>query len=265
MCSVILLRRPGHRWPLLLAANRDEMAGRPSLPPGRHWPDRPQVVAGLDVLAGGSWMGVNDDGLVACVLNRTGSLGPASGKRSRGELVLEALDHAEAATAAAALAELDPQAYRSFNLVVADQDNAFWLRHGGAPGELVSAEAIPAGLSLLTAHDLNDPASPRIARYLPLFRAAPPPDPESGDWQAWQALLADRDPAEPHNGLTLALPNGFGTVSSSLLALPGRPQTLAEEPRLPLWHFAPGPPDRTAFAPVELAPARPTQGAALRY
>ncbi len=57
MCTLVLLRQPTAAWPLLLAANRDELRGRPSLPPGRHWPDRPQVRAGLDVEAGGSWLG----------------------------------------------------------------------------------------------------------------------------------------------------------------------------------------------------------------
>src|ERR671932_1766584 len=117
MCTVVLLRRPGHRWPLILAANRDEMIGRPAKPPGRHWPDRADVVAGLDELAGGSWLGLNDSGVVAGVLNRHGTLGPAEGRRSRGELVLEALDHADAAEAAEALAALEPRAYRPFNLV----------------------------------------------------------------------------------------------------------------------------------------------------
>ena len=41
MCTVVILRRPGHDWPLLLAGNRDEMKGRPWKPPARHWPDRP--------------------------------------------------------------------------------------------------------------------------------------------------------------------------------------------------------------------------------
>ena len=187
MCSVVILRRPGHDWPVLLGANRDEMSQRPWLPPGRHWPDRPWVVAGLDQQAGGSWLGLNDHGLVAGIMNRPQSLGPAAGKRSRGELVLDALDHADAREAAAALAELDPEAYRPFNLILADNTEAFWVRHAGAR---IDAAAIPPGLSMLTAHDLNDAAgSRRIAHFLPLFRAAPAPDPAAGDWRAWQALL----------------------------------------------------------------------------
>ena len=68
---------------------------------------------------------------MAAVLNREGSLGPQAGKRSRGELVLEALDHPDAASAASSLADLDPMSYRSFNLVIADNRDAFWLRHAG--------------------------------------------------------------------------------------------------------------------------------------
>src|SRR5205807_8307617 len=88
MCTSVLLRRPGHDWPLILGANRDEMATRPSKPPARHWPDRAEVVAGLDVEAGGSWLGVNDAGVTAAMLNRHGTLGRAKGVRPRGELVL---------------------------------------------------------------------------------------------------------------------------------------------------------------------------------
>src|SRR5215470_18040378 len=102
MCSIVILRRPGTDWPVILGANRDEMRLRPWTPPGRLWSDRPQVVAGLDLLAGGTWMGINDDGVVAAILNRMNSLGPLPGARSRGELVLEALDHADAWSAASA-------------------------------------------------------------------------------------------------------------------------------------------------------------------
>ena len=85
-------------------------AAAPALAPARHWPDRPHVRGGLDVAGGGTWLGLNDDGVVAAVLNRRGTLGPEPGKRSRGELVLEALDHAEATRAADALRALDPAA-----------------------------------------------------------------------------------------------------------------------------------------------------------
>jgi uncharacterized protein with NRDE domain len=55
MCTFILLLRPGTRWPVLVAANRDEMLDRIWAPPAAHWPDQPGIVGGLDRLAGGTW------------------------------------------------------------------------------------------------------------------------------------------------------------------------------------------------------------------
>jgi hypothetical protein len=223
MCTVVLLRRPGHPWPLILGANRDEMVGRPAKPPGRHWPDRADILAGLDELAGGSWLGINDSGVAAGILNRHGTLGPAEGRRSRGELVLEALDHADADAAAAALAALEPRAYRPFNLIVADNRDAFWLRHADPTGILpLDVIPLPAGLSMIEAGDLDDPESRRLAAFRPRFAAAPPPDPERGDWTAWEALLdaPPTDPADPRSGMNFETAAGFATVSSSLIALP---------------------------------------------
>jgi uncharacterized protein with NRDE domain len=249
MCTLVILRRPHHRWPVILAANRDEMVGRPWAAPGRHWPDRPEVVAGLDRSAGGSWLGLNDHGVVAAILNRRGSLGPAPGKRSRGELVLEALDHADALAAAKALAELNPAAYRSFNMVVADNRDAYWLRNRGEPDtRVIEVAPVPDGLSMLTAYDLNDPESPRGARHRAAFEAAAPPDPDAGDWSAWQEILA-RSEAGSEAAMTVER-GGFQTVSSSLLALPAAPLSAAERPRRPVWLFAPGRPDRHAYAPL---------------
>src|SRR5260370_16726288 len=76
MCTLVILRRPEHPWPVVIGANRDEMIDRPAKPPGRHWPDRAEVVAGIDLLAGGSWLGLNDWGVAAAVLNRPGSPPP---------------------------------------------------------------------------------------------------------------------------------------------------------------------------------------------
>ncbi|MSO85054.1 MAG: hypothetical protein EXR02_02300 [Rhodospirillales bacterium] len=254
MCTVIVMFRPGHAWPLILAANRDEMIARPWVPPARHWPDRPRVVAGRDELAGGTWLGLNDHGVVAAVLNRQGSLGPQAGMRSRGELPLEALNHADARSAAAALVHIEPRSYRSFNMAIADRDAAFWLRlkgddESGLPAPAVEAFPIPAGLSMITSRDLNDPASDRIRLYLPRFERAAPPDPGAGDWASFQALLASRERAADggaHGAMTLAPEQGYGTVSASLIALSARADTK------PIWLFAPGPPGGVPFAPVAL-------------
>ncbi len=249
MCTLVILRRPGHDWPLLAAANRDEMIDRPWLPPGRHWPDRPDLVAGRDELAGGSWLGLNDFGVMAGVLNRTGTLGPAPGQRSRGELVLEALDHADARAAADALAAIEPRAYRTFNLIIADNRDAYWLRHADPSGTLpVTVTALAPGLAMIGAGDLNDDTSTRLKRYRPLFAAARPPEPERGDWSQWETLLLDdrHDEADPASAMRFVTGRGFATVSSALIALPA----IARPGLKPVFRFAAHQPQATPWRDV---------------
>ncbi len=94
---------------------------------------------------------------------------------------------------------------------------------------------------MVTAHDPDDPDSPRVARHLARFQAAPPPAP--GDWRAWQDILADRTgPAGEQ--INVVPRGGFGTICSSLLALP--------QAGPPVWLFAAGPPHEAPFQPVIL-------------
>jgi hypothetical protein len=241
VCTVILLRRPGDPWPLILAANRDERLDRAWDPPAAHWAEHPGLVGGRDRTGGGTWMAMRN-GVVAAVLNRPGSLGPAPGKRSRGELPLIALEGTTAADAAAAIAALEAAAWRPFNMVVADARDAFFLR--GLGEGRPEAVALEAGISMVTAHDPNDLTSPRTARHLPRFRAAPAPDPGRGDWAVWEALLADDSVGTAGIGAALNVPpvNGFGTVCSSLVAMDA---TGAVQ-----WRFCRGRPAPGGFLPL---------------
>lgn len=237
MCTLVLLLRPGHPAPVMLAANRDERLDRAWDPPGPWWPDRPGVIAGRDRTGGGTWLGVNRHGLVAAVLNRPGSLGPAPDKRSRGELPLLALAHATVTSATGAITALDAASWRSFNLILADRTGAVFVR---APGQgRPRAEPMAAGTHMITAHDPDDTDSPRVARHLPRFRAAVPPDQD--DWRDWRAILADTS-GEPGEQINVVPRAGFGTVCSALLTIP---RTGA-----PTWLFAAGPPDEAEFIPV---------------
>jgi len=240
MCTVVVAYRPGHDWPILVAANRDEMKDRPWLPPARHWADRKQVVAGRDELAGGTWMGINDDGVFAAILNRRGSLGPDAEKRSRGEIVLEALDHETAEASAQALQNLDPSAYRSFNLIIADFEQAFWLKGDEGECAAVLAQKLEPGISMITHADLNDRQSARIGHHLDRFQFAPLPDlgtePVFEDWFTWSTLLSDKKRySDFTSAMNIETESGFGTVSHSLVSLPN----LINAPeRKPIWHFA---------------------------
>jgi uncharacterized protein with NRDE domain len=225
VCTLILLHRPHladtTAWPLLLAANRDEMLARPWLPPATHWPEQPDVIGGLDTLGGGTWLATSEAGVVAGVLNRTGSLGPQPGKRSRGELPLLALRHPTADAASSALMGLNAADWRSFNLIIADSQTAYFIRGLGS-GAITSARLAP-GLIMIASSDPNDMSHPRVARHFPRFQSAEPPNPP--DWGTWPTLLAyANDP--PETALRIPPTNGFGTVSSTLIAMgPGRTDT----------------------------------------
>jgi hypothetical protein len=243
VCTVVLLYRPESEWPLLMAANRDEQLARSWDLPGPHWPEHPGVAAGRDRTGGGTWMGLNRNGVVAAVLNRPGSLGPAPGKRSRGEIPLIALSYPTASQAAGAVSSLDAGQWRSFNLVLADAREAIFVR--GLGHGRPEVRPLPPGLSMVTAHDPNDLESPRVARHLPRFRAATPPRPDQGrlGWAAWRNLLTDRAGA-PAEQINVAPRGGFGTVCSSLLGLPAEGR--------PAWLFAAGPPHEAPFEPVSI-------------
>ncbi len=240
MCTVVLLIRPRTGWPLILAANRDERLDRAWDAPAAHWPDRPGVVAGRDRSGGGTWMGLNRHGVTAAVLNRPGSLGPAPGKRSRGELPLLALQHATAQDAAAAIVALDAGAWRGFNLVLADAVGAFFIRGLGHGRPQV--QPLAPGVHMITAHDPDDPDSPRVARHLPRFAEAAAPSP--ADWHAWGDILSDRS-GEAGEQINVVPRAGFGTVCSSLLFLSAHDT--------PTWLFAAGAPHETPFVPVPAA------------
>ena len=246
MCTVILLLRPGETWPVLIAANRDERLDRAWDPPAAWWPGHPDITGGRDRTAGGTWMALNRAGVLAAVLNRPGSLGPAPGKRSRGELPLLALAGATSAEEAAGrIAALPAGEWRPFNMVLADRHGGLFLRGLGVGQP--EALPLPPGVSMVTAHDPNDLTSPRTRRHLPRFRAAPVPDPDRGDWSAWEALLAD-DRHEHGMAEALRVPpvGGFGTVCASLVAL---------GPAGTIWRFAAGPAGEAPFRTVPLEPA----------
>jgi uncharacterized protein with NRDE domain len=233
MCTVVTLIRPGQ---VLLAANRDERIDRPWDPPAEYWPG---ILGGRDRTAGGTWMALNKAGVVATVLNRPGELGPAAGKRSRGELPLLALAHDTAGAAAEAIAALDSGEWRGFNVVIADASGGFFLRGVGQGHPQL--ERLPNGVSMVTAYDPNDLDSPRTARHLPRFLAV---DPDPADWSPWLAILADRS-GTPAQQINVVPRGGFGTVCSSLLSLTAG--------CAPDWLFADGPPDEAPFRSISFA------------
>jgi uncharacterized protein with NRDE domain len=124
MCTLIALHRciPGAY--LVVGANRDEYLDRPAEGPVLLATASGPIVAPRDLLAGGTWLGVNAAGLFAAVTNRPAAERDPT-RRSRGLLVLDALEAEKASAAARTLAGLPERAYNPFNLFVADEQDAF--------------------------------------------------------------------------------------------------------------------------------------------
>lgn len=113
MCTVVVSFEPGSRLPLIILAVRDELLGRPWLPPAEHWPEYPGLMGGIDLVAGGTWLALDPvANRVGFVLNGVGQMASLQGRRSRGELPLLM---AEGGSPPEDLIPFDP-----FHLVTAD-------------------------------------------------------------------------------------------------------------------------------------------------
>jgi uncharacterized protein with NRDE domain len=86
MCLVAIAWNSHPRYPLIVAANRDEDHGRPAAPAG-WWDDQADVLGGRDLVAGGSWLSVRRDGRYALVLNQPARPPAPERTASRGHLV----------------------------------------------------------------------------------------------------------------------------------------------------------------------------------
>jgi uncharacterized protein with NRDE domain len=234
MCTLLVAHRLYPDYPLVVAANRDEKLDRPAGPP-RGWTDLPlRVFAPEDLEAGGTWLGINEAGLFAGLTNRfahgpnPGQLAPD--RRSRGLLVLDALEEPSAAAAFARLKELRGDEHNPFHLVVADGERAFLVWSDGR--ELSSKELAPGRLHSVTERSYGAAPSGRVRAL-----------------HGWQPKLQELGPAlkvhrgEPFDSTCVHVPDwNYGTRSSTWI-LYG-----AEGPERFSW--ADGPPCETPWDDV---------------
>jgi len=173
MCTLAVAFQTDRRWPLLVAANRDERLGRAAEGWAVREPARgPRFAAPLDLVGGGTWIGVSAHGLFAALTNyhAAGSAFPDRSRRSRGELVVRMLAHRDAGAAREELAGEDAGRYNPFHLVVADAARAILWRYDGERSQLSD---LGPGLHVVTESD----ADGRGLRA-ELVRARWPLDPE---------------------------------------------------------------------------------------
>lgn len=129
MCLIVFAWRPDSDCPLLLAANRDEFHSRASAPM-QWWEDAPQVLAGRDLQASGTWLGVGRSGRFAAVTNiRDPNAIAATAPRSRGDLTRAFLDSDVPAREYLDGVASRVSEYLGFNLLLGDRQG-LWYLHG---------------------------------------------------------------------------------------------------------------------------------------
>ncbi len=237
MCWIAVLIQANPRFPLIVAANREEARQRPTRAPFR-WPQEPAIWAGRDEVAGGTWLGANAAGLLAAVTNRRDGVFDAA-RRSRGLLCLDCLRCESAAAARSFVGdELTRRPYNAFNLLCANPEEG-WVASGPE-----TYQALTPGVHVLSNFgDLDDDRLPVVReardRIAPLLLDSPDID---ALFDGLGRVCAVTDGAVP-----LCRAGGdYGTVSSSLIAL-DRDGELAA-----YWH-ALGPPCERGFAPVTIS------------
>jgi uncharacterized protein with NRDE domain len=222
MCLILMAYQQHPRYPLIIAANRDEFYDRPT-ERAAFWEESPELFAGRDLLRGGSWLGGTRAGRIAALTNYREPHQPDPRAPSRGELVSNFLKGALTPEQYLARLQVEGPAYHGFNLIF------------GTPGCLYCYSnrsshpvRIGPGIHGLSNHLLDTPW-PKVVRGKEALAAALREDVLSRE--ALFALLADRHPAPdpllPDTGIGLEwerllspifiASERYGTRSSSLL------------------------------------------------
>jgi len=219
MCTLILLNGMHPRYPLIVAANRDEFFIRESEPPhifGVGPGGRTRVLAGRDRLAGGTWLGINNHGLLAAVANRRNPAGRDPSLLSRGRLMLDCLACESAAEAEGRLDLTDWTAYNPFNLLIADAGRALACTNAGDTRKIV----LGRGPFAIANGDLGDRASVEIVRAEAAVADLPVDEHALVDSLKLVCASHEGTGSDPLQAMCVHI-EGYGTVSSTIILFGG--------------------------------------------
>jgi uncharacterized protein with NRDE domain len=203
MCLIVVAWRVHPDYPLVVAANRDEFYARPTAPLGC-WPDAPEIMGGLDLEAGGTWLGISESGRFAAVTN-VRELGMAKGAQSRGVLTKGFLT--DRASAKEYAAKIDGTQYSGFNLLLGDEDTLIYCSNrNGEP------QPLPPGIYGLSNHLLDSPW-PKLLVARERFSEALPSLP---DESAFFELLSDQSIVADQNLPSTGVPIEWERLLSAI-------------------------------------------------
>jgi uncharacterized protein with NRDE domain len=206
MCLLVVGWKAHPRYRLVVAANRDEFHARPTAPMAP-WPDQPRLLAGRDLQAGGTWLGLDADRRFGLVTNYRELARPRHTAPSRGQLVPRFLEAPLSADHYLRALEADAQGYAGFNLLLGDGER---LMYASNRAEQFVRELEP-GLHGLSNHLLDTPW-PKLQRvrgqveaWIGRARAEPAAPDMAADAEWLMAVFADRRGAaaahDPASGL----------------------------------------------------------------
>ena len=165
VCLLVLALNHHPQYRLILAANRDEFHDRRSQP-AHWWDDNPDVLAGRDLEAGGTWLGLSRSGRLALVTNYREPGKREAGVPSRGELVSKFLASRKSASEFAANLYAEAPLYSGFNLLVLDDQECLYLCNRGH-----FQKRLADGIYGLSNHRLDTPW-PKVERTLHRYAPA---------------------------------------------------------------------------------------------
>lgn len=222
MCLILVAWQVHPDYPLVVAANRDEFFARPTAAAG-FWPDAPQILAGRDLEAGGTWMGITRSGRFAALTNYRDPAQNRPGAPSRGRLAANFLSGSESPGAYCERIAPAGQQCNGFNLLAGDGTSLWWSSN--MSGE---ARALEPGVYGVSNHLLDTPW-PKVGAGKTALAGAIDRLPDD---EALFALLQDDgihpDAHLPHTGVPLDWERllssafvkspGYGTRSSTVLS-----------------------------------------------
>lgn len=200
MCIAYLALGAHPDWPLFIAANRDEFHARPTTA-AAPWPTQPDLLAGIDNLAGGTWLGVTHQGRFGLLTNfRDMAHDPQAA--SRGMLVAEYLQGQTAPEAYARTVSEQGHHYNGFNLIVGDLQRAFYVSNRNENGQAVQ---LAPGRYVLSNHLLNTvwPKTQRLKERLDSYPLDDIPKSLNPIFDILKDQTVAQDDALPSTGLSL--------------------------------------------------------------
>ncbi|MGH8273055.1 MAG: NRDE family protein [Gammaproteobacteria bacterium] len=208
MCVIAWAWRVHPRWPLAVLANRDERHARATAPL-EWWPDAPEILAGRDLEAGGTWLGITRSGRFAALTNRAGAKPPDA--PSRGGLAVDLLAGRSRAGEAAEAIAASAGHYAGFNLLIADGEQLALVSNREP------SRVLETGVHGM-ANDALDEAVPKVER-LKAVLSAWCEEAREPDVDAWLDVLADSRPLRGDGPASAIFVRNadYGTRSSSIV------------------------------------------------